>query len=162
MCLTSDCGTPTLPDHGSFTLNGSITTYQATATQSCNTRYYLSSGSGIITCLASGLWSAYSICSYNGTSISLHCVRPVLTNILFQFTLSILKRIYYYVSITNAYSIRSYNGWLTSLHFARLVLFPYYDIVGLFKFSITQRIYVELGILTISIIIKYIIKNLIL
>ena len=66
---TSDCGSPTAPEHGTVTLVGTETTFQATATQSCDTGYNRSPGSGTIACLETGSWSASFTCSVVGSSL---------------------------------------------------------------------------------------------
>ena len=63
-----DCGPPSAPDHGTVALVGSVTTYQATATQSCDRGYSRSTGTGTITCLETGSWSTSYTCTIQGSS----------------------------------------------------------------------------------------------
>ena len=62
----TDCASPSAPSHGTvkLTVTG-VTTYGATATQSCNTGYK-HSGSTIIQCQANGKWSASLTCTIKG------------------------------------------------------------------------------------------------
>ena len=62
-----DCGEPTTPASGKVTLTpAGVTTYGATATQSCNPGYDLS-GSASISCGVDGFWSALPVtCTLKG------------------------------------------------------------------------------------------------
>ena len=62
----TDCGSPPKPNHGTVALTSSgITTYGATASQSCNAGYILS-GDTVIRCKSTGSWSASVTCSIKG------------------------------------------------------------------------------------------------
>ena len=62
-----DCGEPTTPASGKVTLTqAGVTTFGATATQSCNPGYDLSGSAGI-SCGADGSWSASPVtCTLKG------------------------------------------------------------------------------------------------
>ena len=60
-----DCGDPPTPSNGKVMTAG-VTTYGASATQSCNTGYDLS-GTAAISCGADGSWSASPVaCTLKG------------------------------------------------------------------------------------------------
>ena len=81
MIFLSDCGAPTAPTHGTVALVGSVTTYQATATQSCDIGYSRSTGTGTITCLETGSWSTSYTCTIQGSSsFSCSCSTVLSTN----------------------------------------------------------------------------------
>ena len=65
----TDCGSPPKPNHGTVALNmPGLTTYGATATQSCKTGYTLS-GDTVILCKSTGSWSASVSCSIIGNHV---------------------------------------------------------------------------------------------
>ena len=70
-CFITDCGTPVTPLNGDVRLvTPSITTYQATALQSCTDGYDVV-GNEIIECLADGNWSSSITCLIKGLYITL-------------------------------------------------------------------------------------------
>ena len=75
----ADCGQPLAPDQGTVALTGTETTYQATATQSCNTGYNRSTGDGTITCQASGFWSTSYTCAIVGSLSNKECLATCLS-----------------------------------------------------------------------------------
>ena len=70
-----DCGSPNSPGNGTVELtDAGTTTYGATATQSCNTGFYLT-GVTNITCGADGSWSEAAVtCTFSTFKGNLHIV----------------------------------------------------------------------------------------
>ena len=65
-CITENCGSPPEPNNGTVLLNrNGLTTYKASATQSCN-RGFSFCGNNTITCLCSGIWSQSITCKIIG------------------------------------------------------------------------------------------------
>ena len=63
--IIADCGDPPTPTNG-MVITAGVTTYGASATQSCNSGYDLS-GTAAIACRADGSWSASPvICTLKG------------------------------------------------------------------------------------------------
>ena len=63
-----DCGLPPTPSNGSVWLNTNVTTYGATASQTCDPGYK-SNDTVTISCGENGTWSgAHMVCTLKGTN----------------------------------------------------------------------------------------------